>query len=60
MRNIYDAEHMSHVMAGERACSGAGMLCKAFLSLKTMCAEYSRPAISGRERIHYTSLEEAE
>ncbi|MBQ9433260.1 MAG: hypothetical protein IJU26_03490 [Synergistaceae bacterium] len=46
-----DSEYRVPIMASERVCSGAGMLCKALLSLKTICAEQSRPDIS--ERIHF-------
>ena len=45
------------LMASERVCSGAGMLCKALLSLKTICAEHSRPDPAGGryspERAYY-------
>lgn len=46
-----DPEYRVPIMASERVCSGAGMLCKALLSLKTICAEQSRPDIT--QRIHF-------
>ncbi len=46
-----DSEYRVPIMASERVCSGAGMLCKALLSLKTICAEQSRPDIT--HRIHF-------
>ena len=48
-----DSDYRVPIMASERACSGAGMLCKALLSLKTICAEQSRPEIY--ERMHTLS-----
>lgn len=58
-----DSEYRVPIMASERVCSGAGMLCKALLSLKTICAEQSRPEISERMHFHtpagtyYTKME---
>ena len=46
------------IMASERVCSGAGVLCKALLSLKTICAEHSRAYIA--ERMHNMRMMESD
>ncbi len=47
--NYFDnTEYMSPITESERVCSGAGVLCKAMLSLKTLCSEYADPGTYGR------------
>ena len=48
--NYFDSASymLSPITESERVCSGAGVLCKAMLSLKNICSEYSGPGMYGR------------
>ena len=51
-----DSDYRVPMMESERVCSEAGGLCKAVLSLKNICIEYSRPAVSIRSS-QYSKME---